>query len=139
MTQSLKVEWSDDLKTGDFMIDNQHQYLVELINEIADAIEQNAVQQKLGSILPLLGYFTEWHFEREENCMHQRRCPLAAVNKHAHGIFLQTFADFQQEYHAQGASDELARRMYTTLMDWLVNHIKKIDTSIGHCPEAVEA
>lgn len=139
MTQSLKIEWNESLSTGDFMIDNQHQYLLELINEIADAIEQHQVQEKLGGILPLLGYFTEWHFEREENCMHQRQCPMAAVNKHAHGLFLQTFVNFQQEYHASGPSEELARRMYTTLTDWLVTHIHKIDTSISKCPEVHQA
>lgn len=139
MIQTMKVEWNDTLNTGDFMIDNQHQYLVELINEIADAIEQGQVPEKLGGILLLLGYFTEWYFEREELCMHRRQCPMAAVNKHAHGIFLQTFTDFQNEYHAQGPSDELARRMYTTLTDWLINHIQKIDTSISTCPQEHEA
>lgn len=139
MTQSLKLDWNESLFTGDQIIDTQHKYLVELINEIAEAIENGQSTEKLGGILPMLGYFTEWHFEREELCMHQRQCPMAEVNKHAHGVFLQTFTDFQNEYYQNGPSEELALRMYKTLTDWLVSHIKKIDTSISQCPEAHEA
>jgi hemerythrin len=80
-------------------------------------------------------YYTEWHFGREEACMDRRNCPMAGSNKAAHVCFLQTFQDFATEYKNSGGSEDIARRMYAALTDWLVNHIQRVDTSLAGLQE----
>ena len=135
MTTSLKIEWDDSLSTGVRSIDVQHKYLIDIINELAEAIEEGHAAAKVKKILNLLRYYAEWHFGREEECMARHVCPFADKNQEAHAYFMRSLDGFQQEYRESGGSEEIARRMYTELTDWLVSHIKKVDATMGdHVP-----
>ena len=133
MAESLKIVWDDSLLTGSRAIDVQHKFLIDIINDLAEAIEEGKGAAAVGKILNLIRYYSEWHFEREEDCMLRHECPVADANKDAHAYFLETFAGFQAEFRASGGSDEIARRMYTELTQWLVNHIKGVDCHIAAC------
>jgi hemerythrin len=133
MSQSLKLAWSDALSTGDKATDIQHKYLIDIINELAGAIESGKAAQSVRKILNLLKQYTEWHFSREELCMDRRQCPMAAHNKEAHKYFMRTFDQYAAEYAQSGGSEDIALRMYGTLTDWLVSHIQKIDTNLRNC------
>lgn len=133
MSNSLKVQWSDALSTGNRATDVQHKYLIEIINELAEALETGKAAQSVNKILNLLQYYTEWHFEREEMCMERFRCPAYAANKDAHGQFISTFLKFKEEFQSSGGSEDIALRMYHTLVAWLVNHIQKIDAQLAPC------
>ena len=133
---SMKLTWSEALASGDRAPDVQHKYLIEIINELAEAIETGQAAQSLRKILNLLQYYTEWHFGREEMCMDRRNCPMAGANKAAHQCFLKIFQDFAAEYKQSGGSDDIARRMYATLTDWLVNHIQAVDASMVNTVDA---
>ncbi len=133
MNESLKIVWDGSLCTGVRAIDVQHKYLIDIINELAEAIEQGQGTNAVKKILNLLRYYAEWHFEREELCMDHYQCPGAEKNKNAHAYFIKTFQAFQAEYRQSGGSEEIARRMYSELTGWLVNHIKGIDGQMGAC------
>ena len=128
----MKVQWSDALKTGNRAIDNQHKYLIDIINDLAGAIEAGATPQALKKIVNLLQYYTEWHFCNEEGCMDKLKCPVAAKNKDAHAQFIATFLEFRRELEAGGDSNEIATRMYKTLTAWLVQHIQGIDSQLAY-------
>ena len=133
MGESLKIVWDGSLNTGVKLVDVQHKYLIDIINELAEAIEESKATSKVGEILNLLQYYAEWHFEREELCMHRYECPAAAANENAHKKFIETFKAFRAEYRESGGSEDIARRMYTELVDWLVRHIQGIDTKLEPC------
>lgn len=128
----MKVAWSDALCTGNRAIDNQHKYLIDIINDLADAIETGKTAQSLKKIVNLLQYYTEWHFCKEEDCMNRLKCPVAARNKDAHAQFIEAFLGFRGELDAGGDSLEIATRMYKTLTAWLVQHIQGIDSNLRH-------
>lgn len=139
MGESLKIVWDGSLDTGVQLVDVQHKYLIDLINELAEAIEQNKAGSVVGEILNLLQYYTEWHFEREELCMNRYECPAAAVNEKAHAGFIETVKEFRAEYREAGGSQEIAQRMYAALTSWLVSHIQGVDCQLGPCVSASEA
>jgi len=128
----MKVAWSDALCTGNRAIDNQHKYLIDIINDLADAIESGQTAQSMKKIVNLLQYYTEWHFCKEEDCMERLKCPVAARNKQAHAQFIEAFLGFRSELEAGGDSSEIATRMYKTLTSWLVQHIQGIDANLRH-------
>lgn len=133
MAQALKISWDESLATGVRAIDVQHKFLVDVINELAEAIEGGQAASTVRKILNLLKYYAEWHFGREELCMERYRCPVAEVNKLAHARFMETFGGFQEEYRSAGGSEEIALRMYTELTSWLVHHIQGVDRQVGTC------
>lgn len=138
MAESLKLAWDDSLSTGVRAIDVQHKYLIDIINELAEAIEAGVASGSVRKILNLMKYYAEWHFGREELCMERFKCPVAAANKTAHAYFLETFRGFENEYRQSGGSEEIARRMYKTLTEWLVKHIKGIDGNLAGCAHSKE-
>lgn len=133
--QTPRIEFTDAIKTGDEAMDSQHRYLIGLINEIADIIDAGTAERELGRILPLLQFYVEWHFDREEQCMFRRECPFAKVNKDAHTVFIKTVADLKARYHAEGASQEFAEEIYSRLTNWLVDHIIKVDSTMRDYPD----
>lgn len=135
MNGSLKLAWSDALSTGNKAIDVQHKYLIDIINELAEAIETKTTGTSVRKILNLLQHYTLWHFGREELCMERTNCPAACANKEAHAKFVETFLAFKAEYTNSGGAEDIALRMYKTLTDWLVNHIQKIDGQLATCSQ----
>ena len=131
MSESLKVTWTEALSTGNRAIDVQHKYLIDIINDLAEAIENNRGGVALKKIIHLLQYYTEWHFCREEECMERLNCPTACANKEAHAKFLQVVVDFKKEFQETGGSNELALKMYKVLTGWLVTHIQGIDVALA--------
>lgn len=130
-----RIAWDASLTTGDRFIDEQHTFLIDLVNDLADMIADGRAHEDLGSTLPMLQTYVEWHFEWEENCMARARCPMAAINERAHVKFVEMFLAFKDEYYTKGGSEELAARMYRNLTGWLVGHIVKVDTALLHCEE----
>ena len=133
MSGSLRISWDDSLASGDRGVDVQHKYLLDIINELAEAIEKGVAATAVKEILNLLKYYAEWHFEREEQCMVRHQCPAAEINKKAHAYFIETFEGFREEYRQSGGSEEIALRMYKELTDWLVRHIKGVDGRLRSC------
>jgi hemerythrin len=130
MAESLELTWDSSLATGERSIDAQHKAFIEIVNELARAIESKRGALAVDRILTLMRRYAAWHFEREECCMERLRCPFAEANKKAHCYFVATFEKFQQEYRASGGSQDLALRLYQELTDWLLHHIRRVDGEI---------
>lgn len=128
-----KFEWSSDLETGVVMIDTHHKELIAAINDLGDAIENNRGGTAIKKLLTFMKFYAEWHFGHEESCAAKHNCPMAEVNKNAHTKFIEIFSDLQSQYRESEASEAVARQAYDVLSEWLVSHILKIDTQIGHC------
>ncbi|HEY9763399.1 MAG TPA: hemerythrin family protein [Trichocoleus sp.] len=128
-----KFEWNESLSVGVRMIDTQHKELIAAFNNLSDAIEQGTGATAIKKLLIFLKYYAEWHFEHEESCAAKHHCAIADTNRQAHATFLEIFSTLQTRYRESGANEEIARQAHTQLADWLVGHIMKIDTQIGHC------
>jgi hemerythrin len=109
----------------------QHRYLIKTINELGAAIDKGQDEAAIKEILQATQFYIRWHFGREEDCMERYRCPAAGMNKHAHGVFLERFKVLTAEFESEGASTGLAERIYAELVDWLLNHILKVDSVLA--------
>lgn len=132
-TGSLHIEWNESIQTGVPLVDVQHKFLVDIINELADALEEGRGEKVVGKIVNLMKYYAEWHFGREEKCMAEYECEVAGINQKAHRWFLDSVDEFQQRFRESGGSQEIAMEMYTTLTKWLVQHIQGVDGKLGGC------
>jgi hemerythrin len=96
-------------------------------------MKQRRGQAEIESILNFLEGYIKVHFNEEEGCMEKYRCPLAEPNLRAHAKFTQTFNKLRAQFRVEGASAALAIAMQRDLLDWFVNHIRKVDTSLHGC------
>jgi hemerythrin len=119
------MQWNESLSVGVAEIDNQHQTLVSMINELSDAMKQGKGKDVVGKILNSLISYTVTHFQTEEKYFDLYRYPETAGHKKEHAAFVQNVSDFKDGF-AKGKLSVTIELM-NFLSDWLKNHIKGTD------------
>lgn len=127
------LAWDPSLTTGDVTLDNQHKYLIETLNKLGSAIEDNYGRENITRILAMLKFYADWHFGKEEECMILYECPAAEKNKKTHSAFIQKFNKHHDEYIESGGTDELALKIHETISDWIISHILVVDSELYSC------
>ena len=129
------------MSTGVPTIDAQHKEIIEKYNELAEALKHgkrgDALRdRRTAGFSPVL--YSAWHFEREEHCMEEYQCPVAAMNKQAHAEFIEMFARFYEEWWADLMDMELAQQTFRGVGIWIENHILRTDTQLRQCVKEVQ-
>ena len=62
----MYAEFTDDLVTGNEMIDTQHRELISKINDLLKSCEERSNQSGAARMLNFLADYTEYHFNEEE-------------------------------------------------------------------------
>jgi methyl-accepting chemotaxis protein len=131
------INWNDErMSTGVQTVDQQHQELIRLINELHLACVQGTVTEKLMEQLAFLGKYATSHFSHEEQVMDRHRCPVAGKNHEAHAKFLADYQELVATARTTGASSRLALQLKKMLANWLTAHICRIDTQLRNCAGA---
>jgi hemerythrin-like metal-binding protein len=119
--------------TGDPALDEQHQELIGLINQLRQAIQNGAGRTQLRSAISLLAAYVSSHFEFEEQLMAEQRCPAEERNRKAHQQFLACFNRLAARFEQEGESEELARAIEAIATRWVEHHICSVDTELRKC------
>ncbi|MCB1218002.1 hemerythrin family protein [bacterium] len=119
------IKWNDDLSTGVGFVDNEHKALVNMINELNDAMLQKHGKEVVGNIISRMAAYARNHFEHEEKEMKACNFSGYAAHKKEHDDFIAKVAELKTEL------DE-GRIMVTTdtmkfLKSWLTSHIMITD------------
>ena len=124
------MEWNQKLAVGVTLLDADHQKLVQLINDLYDAMKQGHSKEVLGPILDRLVDYTKYHFAHEERFFEQTQYPGAAAHKREHDTLTKQVLDIQTKYK-NGAYGTLSLDVMNFLKEWLVNHIQGSDQKYG--------
>lgn len=127
------LKWNDTYATGNQGVDDQHKKLFEMVNNFEAAVRNKTAEASINETLQFLGSYVKTHFNFEEGCMDQAKCPAAADNKKAHAEFLGVYTQFANRFKTEGYSDALANELLKTAQGWLVKHICGIDIRLKHC------
>jgi len=122
------MEWNDALKTGVYVIDEQHEKLVELINKVYEIHHaENPKSEDLLRIIYELAEYTKYHFSTEEKLMKEYGYYPGDVDEHIkeHRSFVNKVIDFYNKFKA-GKTD-FTSSMINFLRTWLRHHILNID------------
>lgn len=116
--------WRDEYRTGNHLVDHQHQQLFEIVNSLHEAMLQGHGREILGKTLKSLAHYTLEHFQTEEQLMLTYVYPHYAEHKGRHEELktkvLALIANFE-------ASSSLAIEVSHFLTEWLIHHIKGED------------
>jgi hemerythrin len=116
------LEWNDSLKVNVAVIDRQHQRLVQMINDLNDAMRKGKGKDALGKILNEMVRYAMTHFDRYQY-------PETAPHKAEHASFVSKVKQFKADYDKNKVG--LTIELMNFLSDWLVNHIKGTDKKYG--------
>jgi hemerythrin len=127
------ITWDESMSTSVALIDAQHKMLFQKFNEFSEAISGTSSREAAAEMLDFLQFYATWHFGREEKCMAEYHCLVAAQNKQAHAEFLSTFRGFYEQWQTGTMKPELVSKTYQELETWLVNHVAHTDTQLRPC------
>jgi hemerythrin-like metal-binding protein len=119
------ITWGPRLETGIAIIDRQHKRLVEIINELNDALEAGRSDEIMGAIFEELVAYTETHFGVEEKLMANHDYEDLVKHRREHKVFTDQIK--MDQYNFSAGAWKFETKMMDYLRGWLVNHIAVSD------------
>ena len=136
----MQTAWNPSLATGVNTVDTEHQEIFRQVATMNQAMIDGKGQAELKKIIDFVDDYIVTHFSHEEKIMDDYRCPVAEANKQAHTKFIANFKTLKQKFDSKGASSSLVLDISSMISDWLINHIKQIDSQLGKCkPDAAKS
>ena len=124
------IAWSDaKFSVKNPTIDSQHQRLVEMINELNEAMASRKGFDTTNKVLEKAVAYTVYHFQTEEELMEKFAYPGRAAHKAQHEAFKTKVAALQRDFSEHDAS--VPRELLSYLREWLTQHIVTVDRELG--------
>ncbi|MGL1935408.1 MAG: bacteriohemerythrin [Fibrobacterales bacterium] len=125
------VTWSDDFCIQITEIDNQHKWLVDMLNRFYDAVLANESKKSLRILLEDLTDYTVTHFAAEEKKFDVFKYEHTVEHKKSHKKFIDKVTDVKQR--VEDGREVLPIEMVIFLKDWLLKHIQDEDRQFFQC------
>jgi hemerythrin len=123
------MEWSPAFSVKVKKYDDQHKKLLDLVNQLHEAMKAGEGNNVLGTVLQSLISYTGSHFADEEKMMQANAYPDYTKHKAAHEALVKKVLDLQQKFQAGNAM--LTMSVLSFLKEWLVTHIQGEDKKYG--------
>jgi hemerythrin len=126
-----EIAWDESLRVGDEMIDDQHRMLISRLNDLSKALDQHQEGALVLKTLDFLSKYTHFHFSEEEKKMTENGYPHYEEHHRLHQEFIDKLGTLEQDFEEDGITRALGESVNTFLWNWLVDHIKQVDTRFG--------
>ncbi len=121
--------WSEDLRTGNPLIDEDHQKLIRMVNALFDALQKGQANDLMSKVLNNLIIYTREHFGREEAELLRIRYAESISHKSQHTGLIKSVLELQNTLQSGGKINAVAVSSFLT--DWLRNHILTSDMRLA--------
>lgn len=113
--------WNEGYALGIRQLDEQHKQLVQMINDLHQALVANQGQLALRDIVQRMAAYTEFHFTTEEAYLKRQDYPGLAGQQQEHALFAAKARELKERIDAKGFV--LTLEVIRFLRDWLSDHI----------------
>lgn len=118
------IPWSKEYEIGIGDMDNEHVAIVDKINDLIEAMNQDHGKKIKKSFAALLDVTID-HFSHEEEFMQSFNYPSFESHKRVHENLINKLRDFQRKVEQE---DVDKAKVASFLKNWLFTHIMGIDT-----------
>lgn len=118
-------DWKPEYSVNIREIDQQHQKLVSMLNELYEAMGKGEGRAALGRVLKDLAGYTKTHFATEERLMKSHGYPGFEIHKGKHEKMTETVLQKVAKFESQELTNLVEVSQF--LKDWLKKHIMKTD------------
>lgn len=115
------LSWNDQYSVNIKKIDEQHKILINLINDLHDAMKQGKGKDVMGSILDELANYTVHHFAYEEKLFVEKNYPLTKQHKLEHDKLVSEVSNLQKSF--KNGETIMTMEVLSFLKKWLNDHI----------------
>jgi hemerythrin len=123
------IEWNDSYSIGVKDMDDQHKKLIDLINQLHDAMKTGQASKEAGAILKGLVDYTHYHFTAEEKYLEKETYPGLLNQQKMHKVFIAQIEQYQIDLNNKSLT--IGVKMSQFLKDWLMTHIINEDKKYG--------
>jgi hemerythrin-like metal-binding protein len=123
------IGWDEKYATGHSGMDLGHKKLMELINQLAHGMENNASKESCSNTLAQFIEHAKKHFLAEEQMMDQLKYPKATEHKSVHASMLNDVLAFKDSYEASEDAEFIT--LLVVLDSWLKRDIAAADKALA--------
>ncbi len=125
-----KVKWTADLSINYPIIDEQHQQLLNKLQDLVDLINHYKEEKVVETIIILKNHVIN-HFETEEHLMQQYNYPKYIEHRKKHEKFINMLDDCKQRYQTPEGLLYLSLKIQQDMVTWWIYHIDNCDRQLG--------
>jgi hemerythrin len=122
------IGWDERYATGHAGMDHGHKKLMDLINQLADGMENDESKESCSNILAQFIEQASIHFAHEEQLMDRLQYPRAAEHKAVHATMLNDVLGFKASYDASDTTEFIT--LLVVLDSWLKRDIEAADKAL---------
>jgi hemerythrin len=119
------ITWNDKYSVGIKNIDNQHQRLVEILNELHEAMKNGKGKEIIHSTIDKLVDYTVYHFSLEEKYLNQYSYPEFKKHQATHQEFVNKIKEYQTSI--TNGTTPVTIELIGFLRDWILKHVQGMD------------
>lgn len=121
------LNWSEKYSVNHNILDQQHQQLFEIVNELYNSFTNRDSHIIIREIISKLHYYAVFHFAEEEKILHKRNVPLKNHHIKQHNDFIKLIAALQNKFDLgdRNGSVQLIGHLKRNLMNHILNDDKK--------------
>lgn len=128
----MRIEFDDNLITGNEMIDTQHRELIGRTNQFLEKLEEHVGRVDAIKMLDYLDEYVEFHFGEEEKLQEEIGYPGLAEHKMKHAELKKTVQElYEMLEEEEGPSEAFVKQVEINVVDWLIRHIQGFDRSVA--------
>lgn len=128
----MRAEFSQNLVTGNELIDSQHKELIDRINKLLDSCEAENGKVTAVKTLDYLADYTDFHFSAEEKLQQEIDYPDYAKHKAQHDGFKQTIKELDEMLQEEeGPTAAFVEKVEENVVKWFYTHIEGFDRSVA--------
>lgn len=121
--------WSDELLTGDAMVDEQHRTLFDMVGRFAEALDAGGDGEAVADALYEVLVYAEDHFRDEEALMERIEYPGLESQRRMHAAFAADAKEMARAFtEGHGVTGPV---LLDYLTDWLDNHVRTQDMTLA--------
>jgi len=124
----MLLEWNESLEIGDPVVDSEHRYLAQLINNLEEQFSAGKEGLSLAKVFTHLANYVRVHFENEEALMAAINFPGLAGHQKGHKELLEQAMDLSDRY--MEGEESVTDETLEFLKNWAVDHIAVTDMRI---------
>ena len=126
----MRYELTQDLVTGNALIDSEHKQLFEAINTLMDACAQGKGRDQLMGTVDFLNRYVDRHFGDEEKLQVSSKYPYYDTHKTFHEGYKRQMWQTTQELLAEGATVKALGKL-NQVVGVLISHIRIEDRKLA--------
>ncbi len=123
------IAWTSDFSVGVAEIDDQHRNLIDLVNDLHQAMTEGHGWNEMEATFKGLSAYIQKHFSYEEGLLEKFNYPDMDLHRLEHKVFVRQIQKFRSQYDA--GEYLISQKVMNYLKEWLTQHIKVIDKEYG--------